>query len=198
LFRSGSYDVPALPAAAGRIAGITPTVQFTAYDAATGRQVWSTTLPALSGSEPSDDSPLVSALQAPRVNLLAIDRKVASATDQVGNDQIDVVDGDTGRFLWSRTGNRLSAPELLDAHHALFDLTDSSQEHGLDMVDPATGQVRSHDPDVTACSAYVGQVLCDTSDTRGVALVDPDTGTTRCGTRGRSSAAGMSTSVISY
>lgn len=179
LFRSGSYDVPALPAATGRIAGVTSAGLFTAYDATTGRQVWSTTLPAVAGSEPADDTPLVSALQAPGVNLLAVDRKIASATDPVGNDQIDVVDGDTGRFLWSRTGNRLSAPQLLDARHALFDLTSGSQEHGLDMVDPATGQVRWHNPDVAACSAYVGQVLCDTSDARGIALVDPGTGATR-------------------
>jgi outer membrane protein assembly factor BamB len=47
------------------------------------------------------------------------------------------------------------------------------------MVDPTTGQVRWHNPNVAACSAYVGHVLCDTTDTHGIALVDPNTGATR-------------------
>jgi outer membrane protein assembly factor BamB len=179
LFQSGSYTVPTLPTAPGRVAGVTPAGALAAYDTATGQPAWSTPLPKPAGAPQTGETPLVSSLQTADLNLIAVDRKLNAATDPIGDDQIDVFDGATGRFLWSRTGNRLSAPTVLDAKRLLFDLTNSGSEHGLDEVDAGTGKVLWHNPDVAACSADLGQVLCDSTGAQAAALVDPDTGATR-------------------
>jgi outer membrane protein assembly factor BamB len=178
LFQSGSYSVPDTPDPGGRVAGVTPTGELAGYDH-TGTRVWGTPLPALKGTAQPDEKPLVSELQASGLNLLVVNRKITSTADPAGDDQIDVFDGASGQFLWTRTGNRVRAPILLDSRRALLDLTNSRTGDGLDEIDVRTGKVLWHNPNVAVCRAYFGHILCGTSDTKGIALVDPDTGATR-------------------
>lgn len=176
-YLSGSYAVPDGPAVPGRIVGVTSAGRLVGYDMR-GHQVWQTALPALQGTVAPDSDTLVDELWAPGLLLFAVDRRIADAGS---DDQIDVFDGTTGRFLWSRVGSQLNAPTVLDAHRLLFDLTDSLHqgERGLDAVDALTGKLLWHNQDVAACAVYTGQVLCTGAGASAAVLLDPDTGATR-------------------
>lgn len=174
-FLSGSYALPTLPDPAGRIAGVTAAGHLVAYDA-NGHQAWSTPLPALGGAPDPNYSTLVTELQAPGLELFAVNRAIASAAS---NHRIDIFDAATGRYLWSRTGSLLDPPKVIDRNRLLFELTDPSGASSVDVVDARTGAVRWHNPDIYSCEVFPGHLLCDADEatTTTAVLVDADTGT---------------------
>lgn len=167
LFPNNGGDVPELPYAPGYLTGLTSPTVLTAVSTTTGEPVWHATLPPLTGAPDPTDKPLVESLQLPNVTVIAVTR----------GSQIDLFDGRTGGYLFSRSGQGVTTPMLLDADHAVFDLTDTPQP-GLDEVDLHTGKLLWHNGDVAACSVYVGRILCATKDVRNIALVDPASGNT--------------------
>ena len=167
LFPNSGGDVPELPYAPGYITGLTSSTELTAVSVTTGKPVWHATLPPLSGQPDPTDKPLVESLELPTVSVIAVTR---------GN-QVDLFDGRTGAYLFGRSGPGVTTPMLLDADHAVFDLTDTPQQ-GIDEVDLRTGKLLWHNGNVAACEVYVGRILCATTDAKNIALVDPVTGNT--------------------
>ncbi|HEY4453314.1 MAG TPA: PQQ-binding-like beta-propeller repeat protein [Pseudonocardiaceae bacterium] len=166
-FPNNGGDVPELPYPPGFITGLTSPTELTAFSVTNAQPVWHATLPPLTGQPDPTDKPLVESLQLPGMTVIAVTR---------GN-QIDLFDGKTGAYLFSRSGQGVPTPMLLDADHAVFDLTDTPQP-GVDEVDLHTGKLLWHNGDVAACSVYVGKILCATKDVKNIALVDPATGNT--------------------
>ncbi|HEY4019964.1 MAG TPA: PQQ-binding-like beta-propeller repeat protein [Pseudonocardiaceae bacterium] len=176
VFPTSDGDVPGRPYPPGLISGLISPTQLVAYGASTGKPVWHATLPPLAAPEKTNDNPLVESLQVPGLDLIAVTRDVALPGSNPQGSQLDFYDANSGHYLFSRSGVGVSTPMLLDPDHALFDLTDAGG--GLDEVDPRTGKLLWHNPNVAACSVYVGKILCETSDVKSIALVDPATGAT--------------------
>lgn len=174
LFPASDGDIPDWPNPPGIITGLSPSGQLVAYDVTTGRQAWQATQAPLTTPEQVNDKPEVESVQAAGLHLIAVTRDLAS-----GASQLDLYDATSGQYLYSRSGTGASTPMPLDARHALFDLTDTRSDGGLDEVDARTGTLVWHNPNVAACSVYVGTIVCDTIDAKGIALIDPATGATR-------------------
>ncbi len=174
LFPSSDGDVPNWPNPPGILAGLNASAQLVAYRATTGQQAWQVAQAPLTSPEQANDQPIVESVQNAGLHLIAVTRDLAS-----GASQLDLYDATTGRYLYGRSGKGVSTPMLLDDQHALFDLTDTSSDGGLDEVDARTGTLVWHNPGVAACSVYVGKILCDTIDAKSIALLDPATGATK-------------------
>ncbi len=174
LFPSGDGDIPNWPNPPGVITGLSTSGQLVGYGVTTGQPAWHATQAPLAEQEEANDQPVVESVQNAGLHLIAVSRNLVS-----GASQVDLYDATDGRYLFSRSGKGVTSPMLLDTGHALFDLTDTNSNGGLDDVDARTGALVWHNPNVAACSAYVGKIICDTIDAKSIALLDPVTGATR-------------------